>query len=77
MRLLSDGVADTNIILPNNLWRHELKTHHTESKVQFSLCSIKHHNMKTYGGVEITLHAFLTSALDGDQFRNFRNIWRK
>jgi hypothetical protein len=31
-----------------------------------SLCIIKHHAM-TYGGVELQLHAFLTSALDGDE----------
>jgi hypothetical protein len=29
------------------------------------LCLIKHHPTKAYGGMEIYLHAFLTSALYG------------
>jgi hypothetical protein len=28
---------------------------------------IKHHSIKTYRGVEIYLHSFITSALDGEQ----------
>jgi hypothetical protein len=28
---------------------------------------LKHHTMKTCGGVEVELHAFLTSALGGDE----------
>jgi hypothetical protein len=40
-----------------NFWIHP-------SKVK-SLCLTKHHAMKTYGGVEVQLHAFLTSALHG------------
>jgi len=34
-------------------------------KVNLSLCLIKHHVMKTYWGVEVQLHAFLTTALGG------------
>jgi hypothetical protein len=29
------------------------------------VCFIKHHAMKTYGGVEEEFHAFLTLELDG------------
>jgi hypothetical protein len=31
-------------------------------------CLIKHHTKKTYGGVEVYLHAFLTLGLDGDNW---------
>jgi len=31
------------------------------------LCLIKHHPLKTYGGVEVRFHAFLTLALDGGE----------
>jgi len=37
----------------------------TLRQIKLSLCLTKHHAMKTYWGVEIQLHAFLTSALDG------------
>jgi hypothetical protein len=33
-------------------------------KVKLSLCLIKHHAMKTCGGLDVQLHAFLTSTLD-------------
>jgi hypothetical protein len=33
-----------------------------------SLCLTKHHNMKMYWGMEVWLHAFLTLALDGDEW---------
>jgi len=36
----------------------------TEVKVKLSLCFTKHHVMKTYGGMELYVHAFLTSELD-------------
>jgi hypothetical protein len=32
-------------------------------KLKLSLCLTKHHPMKTYGGVEVQLHPFLTSAV--------------
>jgi hypothetical protein len=33
---------------------------------KLSLYLFKHHGMKTYGGMEAQLHAFLTAALDAD-----------
>jgi predicted PolB exonuclease-like 3'-5' exonuclease len=36
-------------------------------KAKLLLCLTKHHTMKTYVGVEIQLHAFLTSGLDGGE----------
>jgi hypothetical protein len=36
------------------------------SKVKFSSCLTKHHAMKTYVGVELQLHVFLTSPLYAD-----------
>jgi hypothetical protein len=32
-------------------------------EVKLSLCLTKHYAMKTYGGVGVQIHAFLTSAL--------------
>jgi hypothetical protein len=37
-------------------------------KVKLSLCLTKYHAMKTYWGVEVQLHAFLTSAQAGDEW---------
>jgi hypothetical protein len=37
-------------------------------KAKLSLCLAKHHAMKTYWGLEVQLHAFLTSALKGDEW---------
>jgi hypothetical protein len=41
-------------------------------KVKVFLCLTKHHAMKTYWGVEVYFHAFLTSALDGDKWSGSR-----
>jgi hypothetical protein len=41
-------------------------------KVKLSLCLTKHHVMKTYWGVEVYLHAFLISALDGGEWSTSR-----
>jgi len=38
----------------------------TGIKVKLSLSLNKHHAMKTYWGVEVQIHAFLTSALSGN-----------
>jgi hypothetical protein len=35
--------------------------------IMLSLHLIKHHNMKTCGGLELYIHTFLTSALDGGE----------
>jgi hypothetical protein len=37
-------------------------------KLKLSLCLTKHHAMKMYWGVEVWLHAFLISALDGGEW---------
>jgi hypothetical protein len=37
-------------------------------KVKLSPCLAKYHAMKTYWGMEVYLHAFLTSALDGGEW---------
>jgi len=36
--------------------------------VKSSLCLIKNHSTKIYGGVDVRLHAFLTSALDAGEW---------
>jgi hypothetical protein len=38
----------------------------TISGIKFSLC-FKHYAMKTYGGVDVQIHIFLSSALDGGE----------
>jgi hypothetical protein len=40
----------------------------TEVNLKLSLCLMKHQVMKTYGGVDVYLHTFLTLALDGSEW---------
>jgi hypothetical protein len=46
-----------------------ITTKHTVlgGKVNLSVCLIKHHAIKTYGEVEVYLHAFLILILDGGE----------
>jgi hypothetical protein len=44
------------------------KSHYSYANVKLSPCLTKHHATKTYGWMEIQLHAFLTLALDGDEW---------
>jgi hypothetical protein len=46
---------------------------YSKCKVKLSLCLIKHLSMKAYWGVDIQLHVFLTSALDGGQWSASRH----
>jgi hypothetical protein len=40
--------------------------------VKLSLCLTKHHAVKTYWGVEVQRHTFLTAALEGDEWSDSR-----
>jgi len=42
-----------------------------QKRVQMSLCLMKHHTIQTYR-VEVQLHAFLTSILDGGEWSTLR-----
>jgi hypothetical protein len=35
---------------------------------QLPMCLTKHYTMKTYGGVDVYIHVFLTSVLVGDEW---------
>jgi hypothetical protein len=41
---------------------------YSKVKVKLSLCLTKYHAVKVYEGVVVQLHAFLTSAVDGDEW---------
>ena len=45
-------------------------TPHVQAKIKFYLCLLKQHSMKTYREAKVQLHAFLNSALDGDEMYN-------
>jgi hypothetical protein len=58
------------ITLPRHLTPYNLHCRQIKAEVKsvkFSLCWTKYRIIKTYEGVVIRLHAFLTSALEGDK----------
>jgi hypothetical protein len=42
-----------------------IRRHKNRIRVGFSLCFIEYHAMKTYGAIQVQLHAFSALALDG------------
>lgn len=38
------------------------------TKINFALCLIKHHALKSYGAVEVLIHTFLTLVVDGSEW---------
>jgi hypothetical protein len=40
----------------------------TSSTVKFPFCLIYHHSMKTYDGVELLLHVYITTTLVGNDW---------
>jgi len=56
-------VSDGRILLNWNIQQQTVGV-----SIKLSLCIIKCHSMKRYGGVEAWLHTFLTLALDGGEW---------
>jgi hypothetical protein len=56
--------------------QEKIRTHNIKNKVKvkgkvkvkLSLCLTKHYTMETYWGLEVKLHTFLSSALDGGEW---------
>jgi len=53
------------------IWRYIVNSRVYFVKGKVSLCLIKHHDLETYGGVEVKFHAFLPSALCVGEWPNF------
>jgi hypothetical protein len=55
-----------------NITEHEVKNErmirNVKVNVKLSLCLTKHYAMKTYWGIEVQHHTFLTSALEGREW---------
>jgi hypothetical protein len=67
---LSDAGTETVLEVNAKLstWPYLVTLTRVHVKVSLSLCLTKHHTIKTYRGVEVQLHAFLTSALDAGEW---------
>jgi hypothetical protein len=64
--LIKQGIRPHGVVLSKTQFHLYLTV--KVKKVKLSLCLTKHHAMKTHWGVEVQLHAFLTSALDGGEW---------
>jgi hypothetical protein len=70
---------DINHLTPSNtylkdVWNNVCMSEHmfsyvyiTGQRVELSLCLIKHHAIRTYGGKEVQFHTLLISVLDGSE----------
>jgi len=70
-------IAQSDVITANNgVTQHSFPLPLTilqgKVKVKLSLCLTKHHAIRTYWGVEVQIHAFLTSAQNGGEWSTSR-----
>jgi hypothetical protein len=55
-------------LLTCNFMQPSVTCLHLLKKIKLSLCLTKYHSIKTYWIMEVRLHAFLISALDGGEW---------